>query len=832
MRQFFSLVLLLQTTFLFAQVNGRVVDDQSGEGIEYATVILRSQTDGALVAGVVTDSVGKFVTDQSPRIPCTLVVQFMGYETYESDLPEGADMAEFEVIRLKLSQTALDEVEVLGREITTMHRIDRDIYKADQFKTARGGTAATVLGNLPSVGINSFGEITVRGATGFMVMVDGKPSQIDPMVILNQVPANSIQDIEIITSPSAQYDPDGQAGIINIKTNRRLTDGTSFQVNALLGLPSLEPYNNAERTPRYGMDANVNLRRGKWDISGGLDYKRYDISGRRVGYVNTYLNETLTEFPSTGERSFDEINYGSRLLVGFTPGRSHSLSTGFFFGKRTKERTADILYNQQRIQIDERDFASPESFYGSFKNTNQLWQDGSVVNSLEYFNENLRVRRGDFLISSLDYRWSISEHSTLAFSSLYERTILGGPTDNVNLDWPNTQSIRQLQFNDNNNPLDGWRIKADYTFLNEDLAWKSGYQYRFLKHPGDFIYFDRDLENNIWIENPVFTNGILLSRSIHSLYSEVAGKTDILTYSAGLRAEHFDRVVDIDSPDETFKLSKLNLFPSLNIEYLMGEDTRMKFGYSRRIERTTTFKMTPFPEREHSETLEQGDAELLPEYVDLAEVGISKNFNDHSLSLVVYYQEIDNVINRVNSVYNDSILNRIFTNAGKASRYGVELSTTLYPAKDWRVYMGTNFYNYKIKGTLFKEVINTRAFTYSVSVNTSYQFSNSFSGQFALNYLSDRVTAQGVDSRFYNPSLSLQKGFMDQKLTLSMQWQNIDLGLLSSNEQRITTVRKNFYTTTNYIYEVDILQLSITYQFNQHRYRPDLPESEFGTKEF
>ncbi len=311
-----------------------------------------------------------------------------------------------------------------------------------------------------------------------------------------------------------------------------------------------------------------------------------------------------------------------------------------------------------------------------------------------------------------------------------------------------------------------------------------------------------------------------------------SGTAGRLEFSGGLRLEYFDRSVEIDQPDSTFFLDQLNLFPSANLNYKMKNDWALKAAYSRRIQRTTTFKMTPFPEREHSETLEQGDAELLPEYVDLVELGMVKNFGDNAVFATAYYRRTNNLINRVNTVFNDTILNRIYTNVGQANVLGLEVGTTFYPTDWWRVYLGGIFFDYAISSDLFGNETNTSSFTYSINATSDFEIGKTLSLQLVLNYLSERVTAQGRDSRFYNPALTLKQSFFDKKLNISLQWRNIDLGLLNSNEQRITTSRDNFFTTTNYVYEVDILQLSISYQINQVGKQVKLLDSEFGKKEF
>lgn len=831
-----SLVLSTLPLVMIAQsrvfLTGRILDEQSKEPIEYSSISILQAKDSVLIAGTVTNEEGIFQIE----VPTELIylqAQFLGFESYTSAIFSASDRSDFGDIYLRLNSSTLAEVEVTARTITSAHKVDKQVFDAGQFQSAKGGTASDVLRNLPSVSINSFGEITVRGSAGFLLMINGKPVQGDPATVLQQLPANAIDDVEVVTAPSAKYDPDGKAGIINIKTKQALTDGTFLSVNTLLGLPSVQPYNNQNNTPRYGADVTYSFRRGKWDVSAGVDYRRYDISGRREGYVNTFLNNVLTEFPSDGERSFDETNYSGRLSLSYAPSPNQSVTLGMYAGKRTKERTADILYlNQQRTQLADGVYQGAGSYYDRFLETGQAFQGGTVLDRLTYFNENLRVRRGDFIIGSLDYVFQCKNNSALKFSGLYERTVLGGPTDNANLDYPDTERILQLQFNTNDNPLDGLRLQMDYSKSWGETQWESGYLYRYLQHPGDFDYFDRDLVSEQWLENPLFTNSIDLRRSIHSVYSQVTGKADKLSYTAGLRLEHFDRKVTIERPSETFNLSQFNLFPSFNLGYELSDNLNLKAAYSRRIERTTTFKMTPFPEREHSETLEQGDAELLPEYIDLIEIGLVQNWGDHSVFATAYYRHIENVINRVNTVFNDTILNRIYTNAGNANALGLEFGSTFYPASTWQVYLGANVFNYQIEGDLFGDQISTSNTIFSINANTSFNITPTLSTQLAFNYLSQRVTAQGRDSEFYNPSLTLRQTLWEKKLAVAIQWLNVDMGLWSANEQRITTERSNFFTTTNYVYEVDILQLTLSYQLNATSKKIDLPKSEFGAKEF
>ncbi|MCB0597150.1 MAG: TonB-dependent receptor [Lewinellaceae bacterium] len=813
-------------------VKGRITDAGTGAAIEYASITLYSAQDSSLADGMVTDAEGRFEFSRLARPEVYLVARFLGYETYSSETFLVNGQTDLGTIGLAVAGQALEEVEVTGKEITARHKVSKQVYDAGQFGSARGGTAADVLRSLPSVAVDQLGTITVRGAAGFLLLINGKPVQAQPEVVLNQIAANAIEDIEVITAPSAKYDPDGHAGIINVITRRGAADGIFLSANGLWGLPSAKTYNNAERSLRYGADVTVNYKKGKWDFSAGADFRRNDRAGGRRGYVNTYEDDILTEFPSQGERSYDEENYSGRASVVYTPNARQSVSASFYAGKRTKTRTADILYRQRRTRISTEQFLGTETYYDLFEQTGSGFFGGALVDSLTYFNQNNRVRRGDFLIAGLDYTYTFADKSTLKASNLFERTVLGGPTRNNNLAWPNLKDTLQRQTMDNDNPLNGLRLQLGYARKLGAFDWESGYQYRFLKHPGDFSYLDRNFQEGIWEINPLFTNSMELRRRIHALYTQVSGQWNKLEFIAGLRAETFSRDVEIARPDTLFELSRFNLFPSANLLYDMGNGLSAKAGYSRRIERATTVKVTPFPEREHSEVLEQGDAELLPEYIDLVEVGLIKEWGDHSAFATAYYQNITDVVNRSNTVFNDTILNRIYTNAGSATAYGLETGATFYPAKWWQCYLGGNVYNYRIKGRLFGEKINRANTVYSIGFNSKFTFSPGMELQLNFNYLSEKVTAQGKDSRFFTPNLAFRKYLLGKKLALAFQWLNIDMGLLNSNESFKSTWSDDFFLKTAYIIEADVFLLSVSYQINQPSKKMKFIRSEFGAEEF
>lgn len=804
-------------TFAQGQLSGTIKDQKSLQAIEFASIAVYNLADSSLVNGAITDVEGKFVVDKMPQGSFFAVISFLGYKSQiinEIKLNRNEKKI-LETLFLISDLQELQGVDVQGQRISTDFQTQKQSFSAENFESAKGGTASDILRNLPGVSINAEGQVEIRGNSGFVVMVNGRPVQGDPVSILGQLPANAIEKVEWISSPSAQYDSEGKAGIINITTIKGAADGMFLQVNSRIGLPSIQNYENAESQKRFGGDFNLNYVKDKWDISFGGSYQRNDQSGRRVGNVITYIGDTETHFPSNGERSIDEVNYSGRFTLGFTPDSKNNFNLGFYAGVRDRVRTADILYFDNHRVIN-----------------------GQRTAPFQYFNANDQNRRGDFVLGSLDYTHTFASNSKLSSSFLYEYTLLGGPTINRNLGFPELGLVYQDEYNTNDNPLNGIRWNLDYTFKPLSIGQlQTGYQFRYLNHVGDFVYERRNNETGKFELVPEFSSEVNLSRLIHAGYLQLDNSIKKWSYGVGVRLEVMNRDFELKDKSNTldtlYQYDYIRPFFSGNLSYKAKEDLTWKLNFSQRVERETTFKMNPFPEREHSETLEQGDPNVLPEFINQLEGGMIKTWKDNSFYATAYFTQVKNLVNRVNTVYNDSILNRIYSNVGTGQSVGLEMGSELFFTEKWKGFFGGNVYHYSIKGDFDNRPVNQSAWVYSFNWNTTYSFTPTLSSQFSFNYLSRRVTAQGEDSRFYQPSLNVKKSFLDGRLNLNFLWQNIDLGLLQSNEQRITTLRpRDFFTTTNYIYEVDMLILNLSYTLNGSKNRSKFIKSEFGEKEF
>ncbi|MDL5512857.1 TonB-dependent receptor [Arenibacter sp. M-2] len=754
-KNFFMFVVLLGTIQVStAQISGKIIDATDNVPLEYATAALYNQLDGALITGVVTAQDGSFIIDGVKPGAYYLEASFMGYDTKTISnitIDKKQPAKNLGIIGLSLGNQ-LDEVVIKGERATVLHKIDRQVFDTKKFQSSQGGNAIDVVRNLPSVTVDVQGGISVRGSTGFAVLINGKPTQGDATAILSQLPANALESVELITAPSAKYDPEGKGGILNIITKKGATNGVYSQVNLRGGLPSIEPYDTKETAQRYGVDATLNKRTDKWNLSFGTSYQRNDKTGRREGevFVINQVEDKQTFLPSDGERSFDDISYNARFGVDFTPNEADTYSLGFYAGKHTVDRLADIDYYDNHA-------ISP---IGS----------GNREYTFQYYNHNLRTRKGDFALGSFDYAHKFKNNSRISTSLLYEYTFLGGPTYNDNLGLTDRNIVYQQEYNTNDNPLNGYRLNVDYRFRPFSFGTlETGYQFRDIDHTGEFVY-ERD-----GALVPEFSSNISLQRTIHSGYTQLTGASKKWDYAAGLRLESMGRTYSEDlrtaDPEQTYKYDFVKLFPSASMQYTLSDAAKLKLAYSKRVERTTTLKMNSFAEREHSEVFEQGDNQLRPEFIDLVELGVIKSFKGgNSVSATAYYRHVDNVINRVNTLaYEangavlDSIINRVYSNVGKSNTIGLEIGAQLKPSQNWSNYIGANIYSYDIEGAfVFRHRdgitrnydVNSNATIYSFNVNSTYSFWENASLQFTFNYLSDTNTAQGEDSRFYSPNLT------------------------------------------------------------------------------
>ena len=808
------LLFLGLTTHVFGQttkISGRILDNK-GTPMEAASIGLYDSA-GIKVFQTLSDIEGKFMFEKKVTPNAYLIVSFVQFGSRTLFLSASKKNIELGDINLQNNQFSLTEVMVLGKKAPINFKVDKQVFSAGQFANAANGNGIDLIKNLPAVSVNGLGEISLRGSGSFQVMINGKPSSGDPSFILAQLSAASIENIEVITSPGATYDADGKSGIINVVTKTALELGWMVQSSVMYGA---KPFNNFDnkryaQPQRGSVDVTAGYRKNKWDVNLGFNYLRNDIAGYREGDVNTTVNGVFTSFPSNGERSFKKYNSGGRIAIGHDTKLGNRWEAGVYIGNRFQSRVADLLYN-----IKHRVIAT------------------GVITSFDYFNENTQDKEALFSLANVGYDHKLSGKAKINFSVQYEGANLTGLTINKNFNNIGRAVLFQQTNNPSSNPLNAIRFKTDYTFKNKTGTFNMGYQFRNDKQDGNFEYAYKNMGMTQFIIDPLFSSNLKVNNNIHAGYIQYSEKQNKLFKQIGLRAEHLVRTLTFSNNNKQNDLILPSLFPSFIFRYDAKDKLVLKTSYTRRVKRTNNFELNPLPEREHAETLEQGDPNLLPELTGALELGLEKSWQKSNLNFTIYRQDIKNPIQRVNKVYNDTILNRIFTNASRALQIGIEVNVTNSITPYWQSLISGNLYRYKIDGTIFDGAVNvSNASTiYSINSTQSIKIQKGLALQLSINYLSNRITAQGEDGAFLTPHLSLKKTTQDQRWTFQMQWLNIDMGSKIANRQRITTRGSNFYTSTNYIYETDQIQFSLSFNMSKRNRKITLPVSDIAEKEF
>ena len=808
------LLFLGLTTHVFGQttkISGRILDNK-GTPMEAVSISLYDSA-GIKVFQALSDIEGKFIFEKNVTTNAYIIVSFIQFGSRTIFLSSSKNIIELGDINLQNNQYSLTEVVVLGKKLPINLKVDKQVFSAGQFANAANGNGIDLIKNLPAVSVNGLGEISLRGSGSFQVMINGKPSSGDPSYILAQLSAASIENIEVITSPGATYDADGKSGIINVVTKTALELGWMVQSSVMYGA---KPFNNFDnkryaQPQRGSVDVTAGYRKNKWDLNIGFNYLRNDISGYREGDVNTTINGVFTSFPSNGERSFKKYNSGGRIAIGHDTKLGNRWEAGVYIGNRFQSRVADLLYN-----IKHRVIAT------------------GVITSFDYFNENTQDKEALFSLANVGYDHKLSGKAKINFSLQYEGANLTGLTINKNFNDIGRAVLFQQTNNPSSNPLNAIRFKTDYTFKNNTSTINMGYQFRNDKQDGNFEYAYKNMGMPQFIIDPLFSSNLKVNNNIHAAYIQYSEKQNKVFKQIGLRAEHLVRTLTFYNNNKQNDLILPSLFPSFIFRYDAKDKLVLKTSYTRRVKRTNNFELNPLPEREHAETLEQGDPNLLPELTGALEMGLEKSWQKGNLNFTIYRQDIKNPIQRVNKVYNDTILNRVFTNASKALQIGMEVNLTNSITPYWQSMISGNLYRYKIDGTIFDGAVNVSnaSIIYSINSTQSIKIQKGLALQLSINYLSNRITAQGEDGAFVTPHLSLKKTTQDQRWTFQMQWLNIDMGSKIANRQRITTRGSNFYTTTNYIYETDQLQFSLSFNMSKRNRKIILPVSDIAEKEF
>ena len=781
-------------------LKGIVQDGITEKILPYANVSLWKK-DSTVFQGLLSDSLGQFSFKNIPANISFVKVQALGYRSYNASI---LGKNSFLTIKLKPENTVLNEVFVQGERSVSDLQIDKQIFNTRQFQNSANGTGLDLIQRLPSVTVNTEGNVTLRGSSGFILLVDGKPSSRNPADVLAQIPSNLIESVEVLTTPSARYDADGKAGMINIITKKDSQIGTSWSGNMM----------NAGTNPlRWGGDIMWTLAEKKWNIFAAADYRRFDIEGFRVGEIRTILKDSLTYMPSAGIRDYRDFQYSLRAGGSFYPKSTDVFNWSAYVGEKQTDRMANLNY-QEYVQT-----GIPLSlFSNSFKTPIK-----------EFYNQNLFVRSGKFQTFTGDYTHSYSNKSKLSFLALYEFSELGGPLNNSDT-YKGTSQLLLWERSTETSPLTALRFQIDYSLpLSNNRKLEIGYHIRQIQHDGDFLFERLNLSNQQWKSDPNFSDQMKLSQKIHAPYVQLNGTKNKFSYALGLRSEYLSRTLTHNAePNKIYALDQIYLFPSFQGQWKLSDNYSFRTAYSRRIDRPTTKLMSPFKNHRHAETIENGDPNLLPEIADIVEIGISKSYENISFTATAYVNFLKDKVFRVNEIYSRTILGRTYTNAGNSQSTGMEFTSEIKATKNWKIYLSGNLYQFDVQGKFNGIETTQNSFNYNLNGNTVVDILPRLRFAWDVNYLSKSVTTQGIDSELLLSNASLKYTLWQNKGSITFQAQNI----FNTNVQTIQTQTKDFFSSTDYRKWDRVFQISLGFRINDRGQKVKSTKTDYGEKDF
>lgn len=765
-------------------IRGAIIEESTGQALEYANVAIYNQSDSSLVTGGITNEKGEFQIKGMQMGEYYLEAQFIGFEKSTIDdiiLDRTSPTFNSGKIKLSSSAIALESVNVVADKAAIEYKLDKKVINVSQVVNAVGGSAVDALANAPSVQVDIEGNVTLRGSGSFTVLIDGRPSVLSGSDALRQIPASALDNIEIITNPSAKYEPDGNSGIINLVTKKNSMNGFSGIVNGSLGTRD-----------KYRGDFILNYRTEKWNATIGADWRDETNYGSMMSYRETYQNDTTKVLDMNGDRNYIrggqnfkgglEYFYSDNTTISLMgeAGKSKSTRSGSgFTHEYTLPNFEDIYSVSDEVSARENDFYS------------------STLNFLHNFNSQGHKLEAMAFYSKENGVDEESEKENLSDENY-------NPTDVYLARTITTESEDEQEF----------RLKADYTLpINESSRLEAGYLGRFDKEIEDIVFQDYDTENGEWINNDFFSSTTDFKRNVNAIYSTYSNQIGNLKFLGGLRGELTNREIYSTSVDSTYLLNRFDLFPTLHLSYDIGEKNELMLSYSRRINRPSGRDLDPVPNYYNRYTIRIGNPGLNPEYTDSYELGYMLKFGSSYMSLEAFRRVTHNKIERYETLGEDGIFYLRQDNFDKDFSTGLELMGNVEITKWLMVNASISTFHYRINGELNGETIDRESNNLSGRMNTTFKFSSNSRLQIQGFYRGPSTSVQGETKAMFFSDVSYRHDLFNKKLTATISVRD-PLG--TGNFER-ESYGENFYSTFKWEREPRVVMLTLSYKINNFK---------------
>ena len=695
MREKLLIVVLLLLSFtVFAEtevtatvksgsLTGVILDQKTNEPLPYVNVVIRDANQKILTGGI-TDENGKFIIRKIPEGKNIVEIQFMGYKPYRIQLDFSKTLAhKLGTVHLEEDTEILGEVTVRAELSTITQKIDRKVVNVGKDLTAAGATASEVLDNVQSVSVNSqTGAVSLRGNENVRILVDGKPTNISPAQLLQQIPSTSIKSIELITNPSAKYNPEGMSGIINIVLNKNANIG--FNANVNMGV-------TRGKNTRANGSFDMNYKQGKVNF-----FLNYGANGGKRDNHGDVLRNSLDEN--------GQVILSDDLLQKFefdNESYSHLLKVG-----------ADI-YLSKRNALS---FYTTQNFRDvDFDGTTKIYRG----NSLDFHNLMKSKTDNSTGIYNINYKIDFKkEGHNLEFEATYSES--DAPEDATYTGLLNPGDLTSNYSDNIENEYSNTLLNLDYTNpLSENTKLELGLELRLNDTENLRVTDQYDFTNNK-IDNSAFT----YDRSIYSGYVNLNHKINKFSMQIGARLEQYEVDGDFSKGDEKAKYtdSRFTIYPSVFFTFNPSEKNQFQLSYSRRVDRPSIQQVNPIREWSTPLISSFGNPSLDPQFTNSFEFNYTKGLKNGSATFGVFYRRVNGNISRVLNKDPQDIekVEMSYYNTDDNDRYGVELSANYRFFKWWSMNASSELYIQKETGVSNGENLEITNNSFNVRISNSF----------------------------------------------------------------------------------------------------------------
>lgn len=762
-------------------ISGTVLDSVHQVPIEYATVMLFSRIDSLRVSGAATDAAGNFKILPVRPGSYFLQISFLGYlpRTLEG-LEINRESMRKELGNILLVPTILQgsEVSIIGEKPAVEFHLDKKVINVAKQQNVISGSAVDVLEQVPSVSVDIEGNISLRGSENFMVLVDGRPSILDPNDALQQIPAGTIESIEIITNPSAKYSAEGPAGIINVILNKNRARGISGMVNLNGGLDD-----------KKGGDVLLTKRRDGVTLTLAGDYDDKNFPGETKSVNRTMRDGITSNILSNGSRSHQRTRYGLRGEIEWNPTFRNLLSIGGRVGGMSGERNSDLSY-EKWTNTEPHEINSSRS---------ESERSGEFYSMYSYYRHRF-APKGNELTAYLQFNSRESEEKS------------------GNEEFNSANTLVSGQKSTESGPSQGADIKLEYLReLPAEKKLEAGYEGNLDRSEDRNEMAEYDTLQQIYVSQPEFEHKTNYRRNVHAVYAAFGDNSRKLGYQLGLRSEYTDRSIELAGEDRVFTIDRWDYFPSAHLSLNLDKGRQLMTSYSRRIHRARGWQLEPFETWSDAYNVRRGNPSLKPEYIDSYEAGFLTEIWRGSLSLETYYRVTKNRVEFIRSTYSENVTLLTFENVGKDYSLGTECRFDFKLLSWLETGLSGNFYDYRIKGDYGDRSFDNHSFSWNSRLTNTIKIGRSLRWQVDGHYRSSQITSQGEREGFFMTNTSLRKEFLNNNLSMTLQVRD----LFGASSRESTASGPDFYEYRKMQRDTPIVMLNINYKFNNYKAKPE-----------